>query len=94
MSRKDKKYELKRTCKRCSTDWFVSLSAAKEKMPSRAEKAGATSRAWGDRLAPGGKRGAGELQLLNLEQRKQRIANINSCPACGSGSFKEKQVKK
>jgi ribosomal protein S27AE len=84
---------MERTCKRCGTQWYVGKKAAKERKPGRLEMFGANSRAVGDRLSGSGKRGAGELQLMNLQARAQRVEANNSCPNCGSGSFNERKVK-
>lgn len=87
-------YEMERTCKRDGTKWYVSLEQAKEKKPGKFEMAAANTRALGDRVSMSHKHSSGELHVLNLEQRAQRVQSSSQCPDCGSTSFAQRKVRR
>jgi RNA polymerase subunit RPABC4/transcription elongation factor Spt4 len=86
--------EVQRTCKRCETVWYLSIKAAKERMPDRMMALGIRMQAAGTRMSIGSRHKTGaETQLANIESRIARVTRNRSCPNCGSQSFTEKKVK-
>jgi hypothetical protein len=87
--------EMQRTCKRCDTVWYLSIKAAKERMPNRMLQAGIRMQAAGAEMSFGSKsKAGGATQLANLEAKIERVRRNSACPNCGSSAFTEKKVKK
>lgn len=72
--------ELRRTCRKCGTAWFLTAKEAKEKGPNGMALAGAKMQAIGSGGFAGGYLGGLELQKARVEAR-------NRCPQCGSTDF-------
>jgi ribosomal protein S27AE len=81
--------EVKRTCSRCSTEWYLSHKQAKEKAP-RGSQMGLAS--FGSLVGNTKQRTAQSARLTALELKKQRIEATSACPSCGSQSFAEEVV--
>jgi hypothetical protein len=81
--------EVKRTCSRCSTEWYLSHKQAKEKAPSGFQM-GASS--LGSVVGNVKQRTAQSSRLAALELKKQRVEATSACPSCGSQSFAEEVV--
>lgn len=91
--RKDSGKEWRRTCRRCSTVWYVSPQAAREKAPDRAEMASAKMYRASRRMSLYSSRAsAAELRVQNLEDRAARVRSVNACPSCGSAAFDQALV--
>jgi hypothetical protein len=83
--------EMKRTCKRCSTEWFVPRELVKRPPKPGWEKwaaAGAT-------LNPlrGGAAAAHRASVLHKQQRYDSWQTARRCPSCGSQAYREKLVR-
>lgn len=72
--------EVKRTCRKCGTVWYVTEKQAREKAPSDAQLAAVRLQALGSLGRAGG-------QLGGLEAQRARIDALNHCSQCGSADF-------
>ena len=84
--------ELRRTCDRCGTDWYVTPKEAKMRAPSGLQMAGLKMQAAGNRgKLIGGKKKAmiAEQRIARAQATADRVEQIKRCPSCGSVSFTE-----
>lgn len=89
-----KKREFQRTCKRDGTVWYVSKAAAKERKPNAFLRAGTRMQGAGSQASFGSwSKAGGATQLSQMESKIDRIERNNSCPQCGSSSFRQKLVR-
>lgn len=86
--------EMKRTCKRDGTVWYVSIRASKERRPPRGLKTGLALQGYGSMMSFGsGSKAGGATQLGWIDAKTDRVERNKSCPTCGSQSFTQKKVK-
>lgn len=89
----DRGKEVKRTCKRCATSWFMTPVEAREQAPDRAEVGAAKMYRAGKRVQLVTFKGsAAEQQVARLEDRAERVRARGACPKCGSTSYNETVV--
>ena len=72
--------DLRRTCRKCGTMWYLTPKEAREKGPNGMQLGGARMQALGSSGLAGG-------YLAGLEVQKSRVEARDHCPQCGSSDF-------
>ena len=82
--------EVRRTCTRCGTEWYVDAKEARAIPPNKLLISGASNIATGSKLTLfGGRRAsAWETRALRLELKRERILALGRCGNCGSTQFR------
>ena len=85
--------EVRRTCVRCETVWYVPLKDQKNKGPSGMSVNSARMMAAGSTMSLGSRHeSADQMRVSRMEAAKQRASALRTCPNCGSGKFKDNIV--
>lgn len=89
--------EVRRTCKRCKTEWYLPKDLAKERAPNKMQLAGAKMQAVGaaGSIVPGlglFSKSRKRAQAQALADRRIRVLENSRCPNCGSVEFEQIKV--
>lgn len=85
------KTELRRTCARCDTQWYVPTTLRKLSLSERLTAFGTRSKRRGAMTKSGR-----AMLTAEVDHQMQRAASVEEaarCPACGSQAFSEAEVR-